>query len=92
MRAAARCAAGDGPPPAELEAWWACGGHLATSPADYLAQPAGYLRRVATTGQVYDVWRAYLRESHKATWMAEHPHYRPLVKQILEALKHEPHH
>ena len=90
MRAAARCAAGDGPPPAELEAWWACRGQLATSPADYLAQPAGYLRRVAAAGQVYDVWRAYLRESHKATWVSDNPHYRPLIGRILEALHDRP--
>jgi len=38
-------------------------------------------------GNVWTLWRVYSREPHKATWASEHPEARPLLNEILEALR-----
>jgi len=37
-------------------------------------------------GNVYTLWRTYIREPHKATWMQEHPEHRATVRAIMESL------
>jgi len=50
-------------------------------------QPAGLWRRMKAAGNVYTLWRTYIREPHKATWMQEHPEHRATVKAIWESLQ-----
>lgn len=38
-------------------------------------------------GNVYTLWRTYIREPHKATWMSEHPEHRATVRAIMESLQ-----